>query len=99
MLRESRLLANEEVLKLREQTEQYMSRRRLEIDETVRHAGENALFELGLTGVAPELVHTLGKLKFRTEVVDGLENALETMRKLYSGEHSGKLLIRVAEEA
>jgi ribonuclease Y len=34
LIRESRLLANEEVLKLREQTEQYMSRRRLEIDET-----------------------------------------------------------------
>ncbi len=39
---------------------------REEIDETIRQAGENALFELGLTGVAPELVHTLGKLKFRT---------------------------------
>lgn len=39
---------------------------RKEIDETIRQAGENALFGLGLTGVAPELVHILGKLKFRT---------------------------------
>lgn len=37
-----------------------------EIDDTIRHAGEEALFKLGLTGVAPELVHILGKLKFRT---------------------------------
>ncbi len=39
---------------------------RKEIDETTRQAGEDALFKLGITGVAPELVHTLGKLKFRT---------------------------------
>ncbi len=39
---------------------------RKEIDETVRQAGEDALFGLGLTGVAPELVQVLGKLKFRT---------------------------------
>ncbi len=37
-----------------------------EIDDTIRHAGEEALFGLGITGVAPELVHVLGKLKFRT---------------------------------
>ena len=40
-----------------------------------------------------------GRLKFRTDVVDGLENALDTMRKLYSGDHRGKLLVRVSEES
>jgi len=40
LIRESRLLANEEVLKLREQTEQYMSRRRLEIDETEKRVSD-----------------------------------------------------------
>ena len=40
LIRESRLLSNEEVLKLREQTEQYMSRRRLEIDEAEKRVSE-----------------------------------------------------------
>ena len=39
-----------------------------------------------------------GQLRFDTDVYDGLENALETMRRLYSGEHSGKLLVRVGPE-
>ena len=37
-----------------------------EIDETIRQAGEAAIYELGLQGVAPELVRTIGKLKYRT---------------------------------
>jgi ribonucrease Y len=37
-----------------------------EMDEIVRNAGEEALYELGLRAVAPELVRTLGRLKFRT---------------------------------
>ncbi len=36
-----------------------------ELDETVRAAGEEAVMELGLRGVAPEIVRTLGRLKFR----------------------------------
>ncbi|MDH3982023.1 MAG: ribonuclease Y [Kiritimatiellaceae bacterium] len=52
---------------------------RKEIDETIRHAGEEALFNLGLTGVAPEVVHTLGKLKFRTSYKQNvLEHSVET---------------------
>jgi ribonuclease Y len=46
--------------------EETVAKVREEIDDTIRHAGEEALFGLGLTGVAPELVHILGKLKFRT---------------------------------
>ena len=46
--------------------EETVAKVRAEIDETIRNAGEEALFNLGLTGVAPELVHILGKLKFRT---------------------------------
>lgn len=38
-----------------------------------------------------------GKIKVRNEVVDGLENALETVKKLYSGTNTGKLLIRVED--
>lgn len=52
---------------------------RQEIDETTRQAGENALFELGLTGVSPELVHVLGKLKFRTSYKQNvLDHSIET---------------------
>ncbi len=46
--------------------EEMVARVRQELDETMRQAGETTLFNLGLTGVAPELVQILGKLKFRT---------------------------------
>ena len=38
-----------------------------------------------------------GKIKVRTEIVDGLENALQTVKKLYTGANTGKLMIRVKE--
>lgn len=38
-----------------------------------------------------------GRIKVRQDVVDGLENALITLKKLYTGENTGKLLIRVAD--
>ncbi len=38
-----------------------------------------------------------GKIKVRTEVVDGLENALQTLKKLYTGANTGKLMIRVKD--
>jgi ribonuclease Y len=37
-----------------------------EVDETIREAGEQALFDLGIHGVHPELVKLIGKLKYRT---------------------------------
>lgn len=36
-----------------------------EIADTIRSAGEDAVMELGLRSVAPEVVRTLGRLKFR----------------------------------
>lgn len=36
------------------------------VEEQVREAGERATFETGVTGMHPELVRTLGKLRFRT---------------------------------
>jgi len=38
-----------------------------------------------------------GKIKVRLDVVDGLENALETLKKLYTGDNKGKLMIRVKD--
>jgi ribonucrease Y len=37
-----------------------------EVEDTIREAGEQALFDLGLHGMHPELVKLIGKLKFRT---------------------------------
>jgi ribonuclease Y len=46
--------------------EETVEKVRRELDESIRHAGEETLFNLGISGVAPELVQILGKLKFRT---------------------------------
>lgn len=37
-----------------------------EVDEIIRQAGEDALYKLGISGVAPEVVKVLGRLKYRT---------------------------------
>ena len=36
-----------------------------------------------------------GKLKFRMDTHEGLENAVITLRKLYTGENTGKLMVKV----
>jgi NADPH-dependent curcumin reductase CurA len=38
-----------------------------------------------------------GKLKHKTTVIQGLDNAPDALRRLFTGEHEGKLLVRVAE--
>jgi ribonuclease Y len=37
-----------------------------EIDERIRIAGDEAIFKLGIQGFEPELIRTLGRLKFRS---------------------------------
>ena len=39
-----------------------------------------------------------GKIKSTCTVVDGLENAPEALTKLFTGENTGKLLVRVSPE-
>lgn len=46
--------------------EETIKKTRGEIDEIIRQAGEDALYKLGISGVAPELVKILGRLKYRT---------------------------------
>jgi len=46
--------------------EETVKKTREEIDEIIRQAGEDALYKLGISGVAPELVKILGQLKYRT---------------------------------
>ncbi|TNF03908.1 MAG: NADP-dependent oxidoreductase [Gammaproteobacteria bacterium] len=38
-----------------------------------------------------------GKLKARLDVADGLENALQAVKKLYTGDNMGKLMVRVKD--
>jgi len=45
--------------------EEVIEKVQTEVEETIRHAGEEAIYDLGLQGVAPELVRTLGRLKYR----------------------------------
>ena len=37
-----------------------------EVDQTIKEAGEAAVYDVGLFGIHPELVKVLGRLKFRT---------------------------------
>lgn len=45
--------------------EEVVAKVQAEIEDATREAGEAAIYELGLRGVAPEIVRTLGRLKFR----------------------------------
>jgi ribonuclease Y len=46
--------------------EELVGKSRKEVDESMTRAAEEALYELGIHGVAPEIVKVLGRLKFRT---------------------------------
>ncbi len=37
-----------------------------EVDRTIREAGEQAAFEVGVPGLKPEMIKTLGRLRYRT---------------------------------
>ncbi len=46
--------------------EEVVNKVKSEVDETIRTRGEQAVFEVGLQGIHPEIVKLLGKLSFRT---------------------------------
>lgn len=46
--------------------EEMVAKAQKEVETIIREAGEQALFETGIHGLHPELVRTLGRLKFRT---------------------------------
>lgn len=39
-----------------------------------------------------------GKLQYKVDVVEGLERAPEAVKKLFSGDHDGKLMVKVSDE-
>ncbi len=50
-----------------------------EVEDIIRKAGEDALFELGIHGVDPELISVLGRLKFRHSYSQNiLQHSIET---------------------
>ncbi len=42
--------------------------------------------------------HLQGKLKYRVDIVQGLKNAPRTLRKLFDGSNTGKLIVQVGPE-
>ncbi len=61
--------------------EEVVAQVREEIEQMCQEAGEAALYEMGLQGVASELVRTLGRLKFRHSFAQNvLEHSLEMAR-------------------
>lgn len=46
--------------------EEFLKKAHADVHEIIRQAGESALYKLGISGVDPELIQLLGRLKFRT---------------------------------
>lgn len=46
--------------------EEMVEKARREVDNSIKQAGEKAIFETGVHGLNPELIKLLGKLKYRT---------------------------------
>ena len=46
--------------------EEMVEKARKEVEQQIREAGEQAVFETGVHGLHPELIYLLGRLKFRT---------------------------------
>ena len=40
----------------------------------------------------------MGKLKYRLDIMDGVENAVEALQKLYQGTNIGKMMVRIGDE-
>ena len=63
------------------QIEKVVAKERREVERIIIEAGEQAAFEAGVTGLHPEILKTLGRLKFRTSYGQNqLHHAVETAK-------------------
>lgn len=59
--------------------EQVVEKSRREVEGIIQEEGERAVFDVGITGMHPELVKLLGRLKYRTSYGQNqLEHAIQT---------------------
>ena len=59
--------------------EEVVAKARREVESIIQEEGERAVFDVGLSGMRPELVKLLGRLKYRTSYGQNqLEHALQT---------------------
>jgi ribonuclease Y len=59
--------------------EQVVAKAKREVEAIIQEEGERAVFDVGLTGIHPELVKLLGRLKYRTSYGQNqLEHAIQT---------------------
>ncbi len=58
--------------------EEIVEKAQRDVDNAIKEAGENAVYEAGMIGMHPEIVKTLGKLKYRTSYgQNALKHSLE----------------------
>ncbi|MBN2232921.1 MAG: ribonuclease Y [Deltaproteobacteria bacterium] len=72
----SRLIADGRIHPAR--IEEIVERVKTEIDQSIKEAGEKAIFDLDLHGMHPELIRLVGKLKYRTSYTQNIyEHSVE----------------------